>query len=403
MARFSRRRIGDNPIRHAVRFASLALSAAVLTGCSTGSSTSTTSAGAPAETNTRVNTDASTYVIDRDDIREMGYRLDWQAIIGPGRLNGMKMVSLEGDALYGLDRRNVLTRIRTSDGAQMWTTPVGTPLEAVQGINAVAATDRVYITAGGQLYEVEAANGAAAGRQKLSKIASTAPQQVGDNFVYGSTNGQMIWHAYQIAFQFRAYQVAQSIKVQPRLYNDLAVVVGNDGEVMVLDVDAGRQLWSKRLLDPVVAPPAIDQMAVYVTSEDQHVYAFDVSSGRQLWRRLFEVPLVDAPTVIENDLYVHVPNAGLHCFEAVPFNKPAGELKWVCPDVSGTVIAQRGDRLITWNADNKVLAVVDQRTGSKRHDVELSDVLDIVTNGLMDPDIYVVSHDGRAQRLVMRP
>jgi outer membrane protein assembly factor BamB len=369
-------------------------------GCS--SSVRTTAADEPARTTVET-IDAAEPVIQRDDLAKLGYRLEWQSIVGAGRLNGVKMVKLIDDALFIIDNRNTLSRLRAADASVFWSTPVGTPVEELQGLIYVPDVERVYVVAGGQSYVIDSVNGVPTSRQPLDRVAATEPVLLGDTMLYGSRDGKVIWYGYRETFQRNAYQVAHSIHVTPTLHNGILAVVGVEGEVMLLYVHTANQLWSKKLLDPVVAPVAMDDRAVYVACRDQHLYAFDLNSGRQLWRRLFEQPLVDAPVVIGDDLYQQVPGHGLMCFEAAPFNEPNGVLQWNAPEVTGNVIATRGDRLTVWDAKSGTLASIDQRTGSVRHEVTLDNIKAFAVSEVRDGVLFAVTTDGRIQRLVSRP
>lgn len=60
-----------------------------------------------------------------------------------------------------------------------------------------------------------------------------------------------------------------------------ASVVTRGNEVVVLD--AGRELWRKRVPSRVVTPPLVAGERVFVMSVDRVVHAFDVLDGRRLW------------------------------------------------------------------------------------------------------------------------
>jgi outer membrane protein assembly factor BamB len=60
-----------------------------------------------------------------------------------------------------------------------------------------------------------------------------------------------------------------------------ASVVTRGNEVVVLD--AGRELWRKRLPSAVVTPPLVAGERVFVMGVDRIVHAFDVLDGRRLW------------------------------------------------------------------------------------------------------------------------
>ena len=76
-----------------------------------------------------------------------------------------------------------------------------------------------------------------------------------------------------------------------RINDKLSAGVGSDGryaavvtrgnEVVVLD--AGREVWRKRVPSAVVTPPLVAGERVFVKGVDRAVIAFDVLDGRRLW------------------------------------------------------------------------------------------------------------------------
>lgn len=60
-----------------------------------------------------------------------------------------------------------------------------------------------------------------------------------------------------------------------------AAVVTRGNEVVVLD--AGREVWRKRVNSAVVTPPLVAGERVFVKGVDRAVHAFDVLDGRRLW------------------------------------------------------------------------------------------------------------------------
>ncbi len=76
-----------------------------------------------------------------------------------------------------------------------------------------------------------------------------------------------------------------------RINDRLSAGVGSDGryasvvtrgnEVVVLD--AGREVWRKRVPSAVVTPPLVAGERVFVKGVDRAVHAFDVVDGRKLW------------------------------------------------------------------------------------------------------------------------
>jgi len=382
--------------------------ALVLSGCnSTGSGTETTTSS-PRSTSREsanerkpdlaiVSQADKSHVIGPTLANSMDYRVAWQnEDIG----RNLKLLTVQGDSAYGLDEKNYLTRIRVDDGQRLWRTQVAAPIEEIIGLNVVGKN--VCLTTGGELLVLDGATGGQIGKQPFEKIANTWPVEYGQFLIYGSRNGQVIWHSHQIAYQWRGYAVAQSIQVPPVLVNDYLVAIGNDGMVMVLNAATATQYWSKRLLDKVVAAPAADQNAVYVASTDQHLWAYDISSGRNLWRVLTESPLTDSPTLIGNRVYQQIPSEGLVCFNAMPLDSPGGERIWASKGLKGNVITKRRDDVLVWDAPAQKLHFLESKRGAITKTIDLPQANRLIVAGKDLTDLYAVNNDGRLVRLVSR-
>ena len=381
---------------------------AAMTGCkSSGSSqgSSSTSSGSSSRSTSNANTPDRAIVAQADQSHVIGptlansidYRVAWQnEEIG----RNLRLLTVQGDSVFGLDEKNYLTRVRVDDGQRLWRIQVAAPVEEILGLNVVG--HNVSLTTGSALLVLDGATGAQIGKQPFEKIANTWPVEYGQFLIYGSRNGQVIWHSHQIAYQWRGYAVAQSIQLTPLLVKDFLVAVGNDGMVMVLNAATATQYWSKRLLDKVVAMPAADQNAVYVASMDQHLWAYDMTTGRNLWRVLTESPLTDSPTLIGDRVYQQIPSEGLACFNAMPFDSPGGERIWTSKGLRGNVIAKRRDDVFVWDAAAKKLQLVESKRGAVIKIVELPRADKLLVAGKDNSDLYAASKDGRLVRLVTR-
>ncbi|MCI0675908.1 MAG: PQQ-binding-like beta-propeller repeat protein [Phycisphaerales bacterium] len=341
--------------------------------------------------------------IERDHVigpaaaRELNYRVAWQHPTGG---KGVKHLSVQGDSVFVLDGQNFLTRLRVEDGSRLWRLSVADPIEEILGVTLLG--DRLYLTTGGSVLVLEAASGSQVGKQVLDKIANTEPAVYDQFLVYGSRNGQLVWHSTQIGYRWRAYQVAPSIPVPPVLADGYVVTVGNEGTVMVLSASAASQVWSKKLLEPVVCAPAAGNSAIYVAGMDQYLWAYDITSGRTLWKVLTESELRDSPVLIAEKVYQQIPRQGLSCFEAMPPDSPGGQLVWKNPSVRGNVIAQRRDELLAWDQAGKKLSVLTATRGSVVKDVGLPQAERVLVVGENAKDLYAASADGRVVRVTSR-
>lgn len=340
------------------------------------------------------------YVIGPAAARELDYRIDWQ-YAGAGR--NVRHLSVQGDSVFVLDGDNFLTRIKTADGTLLWRVPAAKTIEEVAGVTFL--NNRVYLTTGGALIVLDGANGTQIDLQPFTKIANTEPVVFGDYMIYGSRNGQLVWHAYNVAFQWRSYQVSNSIQVPPVASGDFVVAIGTDGKeatVMVLNTESTNQYWNRNLLSTVVAPPAVSDEAVFVASLDQHLRAFEISSGRYLWKVLTESPLTDPPVLMGDHLYQQIPSRGLACFNAYPIDKPGGEEIWTSSGTKGTVILKHGDSLFAWDKASASLNVVEAARGGRVKTVSMPQVKHMIAAGDDRQEIVAASNNGRVVRLVPR-
>jgi outer membrane protein assembly factor BamB len=334
--------------------------------------------------------------------RELGYRIDHQSRTFPEEESGIRRLSVQGDSAFVLDGRNFLTRLRRADGHRLWRIPVGDPLDDIRGITYLPDDGLVLLLAGGHLIVLSDDTGTLLAKQELGQIASTAPVVFGPVLIYGARNGQLIWHSYQVGYQWRGYQISSSIRLDPLLVDDDVAVIASDGTVMVLDAASGSAMWEKRLLSGVEADPTAGDGLLYIAGLDQYVWALDAQTGRTAWRYLSEAPLVRAPTLIGDRLYQHIPTEGLVCFAASPVNTPGGKVIWTTPRVQGRVIGQHGNRLLLWDAHDERLTVLNAERGAVISTIDLPGVRHLVMSHGDGEDLYAAADDGRVIRLVPR-
>lgn len=339
------------------------------------------------------------YVIGPMTARDLGYRIDWQY---PDAGENIKVLKARDDAVFALDNRNFLTRVNRDNGVRLWRLPIAEPILEIFGLTFVQDAERVYVTTGGAVLELDSVSGSQVGRQTLEKIANTAPAIQGPHLVYGARNGQLIWHSYTVAYQWRAYQISRSIRIAPVIDQNVAVTIGVDGRVAGMDVRNARMLWDQQLLGRVEARPAIGDGGVFIAGTDQHLWAFDLFSGRTLWRYLSESSLTTPPTFIDDHVYQYIPGQGLVCFEAFPLDQPGGRIVWKNPDVRGEVVGMRRNRLFVWDRDNRTLWMLDARRGGTVQELSLPQVHTLLLPTYQAEEILAASDDGRIVRLLPR-
>ena len=342
------------------------------------------------------------YLIGPTACRELGYRIDWQARTYPQDTSGIRKLEIQEDSVFVLDGQNFLTRLRRDDGRRLWRLPVADPHNQIHGITYLADLEQIFLTTGGAMLVLDSDTGSQVAKHRLQQIANTAPVVSGPFLVYGARNGQLVWHSYQVGYQWRAYQISPSIRIEPLLIDDSVVTIGADGRIMALDSDTASGLWDKRLLDAVVASPDGGAGMVYVAGLDQYVWAFELGTGRRAWRYLTEAPLLNPPVLVGDSLYQQVPNEGLIRFEARPIDAPGGKVIWTARNVAGNLVGEHDNRLLVWDSERRGMTVLDSGLGATISTVSLGGVQHLRTTARRDGDVFAAGEDGRVIRLVPR-
>jgi outer membrane protein assembly factor BamB len=339
------------------------------------------------------------YVVGPAAARELGYRIDWQF---PDAGRNPQIVGAQHDSIFVLGEGNFLTRIDRERGERIWRVPAADTVTEILGVNYVPEAERVYVTAGGRVFVFDSVNGLQVGTQRLDRIANTPPIAIGQFLIYGGRAGQIVWHSHAVAYEWQAYQVSPSINIAPVEHSGYIVTVGNDGRVTVHQARTGSMAWSKRLLSPVMASPAVGEGTVFVAGLDQHIWAYDLVTGRHIWRYLTESHLTEPPVLADGRLYQQIPTEGLVCFQARPDNAPGATVIWKAPRVQGNVLAARDNRLLVWEPQSKTMTVLDAARGTVVEHRSLPQVRLLVPSGVGGDELIAVSDDGRVTRLLPR-
>jgi outer membrane protein assembly factor BamB len=341
------------------------------------------------------------YVIGPTAAREIGYRIDWQY---PSMGLPIRDFAIQADSVFTLDANNVLTRLRREEGDRVWRIPVAASrIVEILGITYIPEDERIYLTTGGELLVLDSVNGSPVGKQDLERIANTAPLVFGQFLIYGSRNGQVVWHSYRLDSEWRSYQVSNSVQITPVYEDGYVIAIGSDGRIMNLLARSASQVWSTKALGPIVAPPAAGNGAVYVASLDQHLRAYELSEARSpLWQYLTESPLAEGPVLIHDRVYQQVADEGLVCFDALPLDRPGGKVLWRADDAAGSVLTRMDDTLLTWDAAGRRIQLVDDRLGAVILNLDMPQIDEIIATDVEEGDLYATGTDGRIIRLVPR-
>lgn len=335
-------------------------------------------------------------------IAGFGYRPEWQ--VNVLRSPGSMMVDgfATADALFVHDSNNLLTRLGLDRGDSIWQSPVGDATDEVLEVFRVKDDRRDDVLVVGRLaiHVVAYSSGAAESRQKVERTLYTPGTLFGPYLIYGSRDGQVIWHQYEVGYPWRGHSLPGSVTAEPLLVGDLLFAVGSTGRILALDAASTRLVWEKQLVAGIDARPASADGLLFVAGRDQYVWAFEAQSGRTVWRYFTESQLVDAPVVAGDAIYQWVPTEGLVKLAIRPGDRIDGKVLWKQMEANGEIIATHAGRLVMWESGSRTLKFVDTMTGEVVDRLELPRVRSVVTEGFESPAMSFISEDGTVMRIV---
>lgn len=170
--------------------------------------------------------------------------------------------------------------------------------------------------------------------------------------------GRVVWNSKIDAVQFPL-----SVAVSPGVFT----VAGNDGTVLALEADTGRELWKGTVDAKLGAGVGSDGRYVAVVTRDGELVTLE--AGRVLWRMPLNMRVTTAPLVAGERVFVLGGDRSVHAFDAQDGTKlwsvrrPSDPLTLA----QGGVIAAFKDTLLAGQGPK--LAGFDPRNGDVRWEV----------------------------------
>ena len=380
--------------------------------------TPTHTASPAATTPGQVDTVKATEQADVRSIEATRAELDRQFIIGPTRLDALKLrsrwqtdvalpagASLKrvfapaGDSVFVQDSANGITRLKTDSGNRIWRDVVGAPKDTILGVERGEArgTDVVLVTNDVDVITLECANGIRIGTQHLTRYPSTGSVRVGSYLIYGTRVGQVAWQQYVVGHAWKSNSLGGSIKSQPVLTPAGVAAGSTDGIVALLDPATSMSLWRFKAGGAVDGMLATDGMRVFCTARDNYVYAIDINRGRAAWKFRCDGTLGADAACVGGTVYVHESDDSMLALEADGGGKLDGTVRWRAP-IRGMPIALTASGAIAWDSATSTYTVFDPASGAVRASAVLDGIVDVRVSGTANPTIYFVAADGRVQQ-----
>ncbi len=354
----------------------------------------------------------STHGVNLSELRDLSYRIDW---VNQQTAKDLHLPTISGNSLYAIDEYEHLVCYDLESGIWRWSSPVGNHVYRLLGININEDTRQVYVNSDSVIYAFESDTGnlpthtensiqGATDKavQKLQWSANTPAILTDTTLLYGSRNGELVWHDCSIGFSSKTYSIAETMITKPALKDGVVVATGGNGSLAAIDLKKARALWLIQLLDAVVATPTISNGTVYIAGTDQYLRAIDLYSGKPRWKYLTTAELTDSPVIIGDALYQRIPGVGLTAFSAFAPDI-TGEKRWAVEKVNGIVITTTpNNRLLCWDSENRILQEVDTKLGSITGTLALPTVREVLVDDFKNGNLILITDDDAIIKLIPR-
>jgi outer membrane assembly lipoprotein YfgL len=200
--------------------------------------------------------------------------------------------------------------------------------------------------------------------------------------------GRVVWSGKIDAVQFPL-----SVAVSPGVFT----VAGNDGSVIALQADTGRELWRGSAGGKLSAGVGSDGRFAAVVTRDGDLVAFE--AGRTLWRKPIGLRVLTAPLVAGERVFVLAVDRSVHAFDAQDGTKlwamqrPGDPLTLaqggVLAAFKDTLLAGQGPRLAGLDPNNGNLRW-ESTIGSPRGTNEVERLADLVAPAARVGDVVCV-------------
>lgn len=121
------------------------------------------------------------------------------------------------------------------------------------------------------------------------------------------------------------YDTGAAIESSPAVFDRVAYVGNNAGDVAAVSTDSGALLWQATTGAAVVSSPALDPPShlVIVGSEDGNIYGLSMLNGSVLWKYATGGPVISSPALADGVVYIGSGDGFLYALQA-----NSGSLLW---------------------------------------------------------------------------
>ncbi len=202
------------------------------------------------------------------------------------------------------------------------------------------------------------------------------------------------------------------LALRPTVVDGVLYAASHDGDVVALNVDKGRRVWSVKTRLPLSAGPEVADGLIVLGSSDGDVIALDAQKGAERWRKAVGGEVLSRPLIVNDNVIVRTVDGRVRALAAQDGVErwahdetvPRLTLRGAAPPVLA------GDRIVA-AFDNGRVAALDPRTGdvlwdavvnTPRGRTELERLADIdAPPRVAGDDVFVAGFQGRIAMLAL--
>ena len=342
-------------------------------------------------------------LVSTDSSSALDLQTIWQSTTAGSGTYGIESIHRIGNELIVADRNNVLTNLRLDSGDTIWKDGSLPRKETIFGIDLFTSNGQnfYYVTTDTDVFVIASETGYIVNRQNMVRIPDTTVIRAGENLIFGTATGRIVWHNTKVGYELKANKLASGIVNGPIRVGKNILAASVDGELMMMSARSGQRFWRKNLNVGIESPPTASNYSAYVADKGQRLTCLELESGQKLWQFFSPSPFVGGPITIGDRVFQFTESEGLNCFDALPLNAPQGRKLWSNEDIQGEIVTVIGNDILVWNAKRHMLARID----SDRGDLRSSTTLPMVSMVKASRDaqgrllLIAASNDGRLQLL----
>jgi len=325
-------------------------------------------------------------LVSQELLEHANLKILWTNSLPMREKENLEKLYILGDRLYALSDHNYMVSMDRENGNVMFSSliaPVGLPI-----VGLALYKDELFSIVGNKLVEMNPDFGTKRGAKRL-KFGISCPAARNSSYFYvaGTDKRMHVFRAEDMVQVFDVASESDSMITSIVAGEDSIVFSTEAGEVISIEPDKPKHLWTFNAAGAVVGPVVADGQWLFFASEDTYVYVINRSTGRLRWKYQTAGVLDEAPRVTEKVVYQYVYGKGV-----TAINKDSGKRIWELPGGADLLAeANRNAYVIT---DRCTLVVMDDVKAKQLYSVNFAGVSRYTSN-VKDSKIYIADKGGR--------